>query len=443
MSFADDHTPKRKLISELKKEITKLGAEPVKRKNLLSSLQKWIDELEKQLKTLKEIEALKAELTKELEELGEKPIETETSELEADEQIIALRKQIDEAKKRKQIEALKAELTKELEELGEKPLVTETSELESDKQIVALRKQIEEAKIKKKEAEEKKKRDAKIAAAVDKLKDEIAALGEEPNVDTSDIDSDEQVKALKEQVKKIKERKKAEKAEAKRKAEQEKKAEKKKQTRLKAVESVKKEILFMGETPMSEYEFTSEDEYIAALRKQVEEIKKIKEEEEFKINAEIPDWYVSMPPSSETIMYARGSAISADLDNSEQRAVENALIKLSTQMQNRISNKTNLVIKEAGVDADLTLKTEMQRISSVVVKNATIRGYKVYKTKMAAISNGKYRTFVLIEFPVSLAYKNFIAEIDNNVSVKAEINKLKNTDAFKELEQYVAEFTGA
>ena len=129
-------------------------------------------------------------------------------------------------------------------------------------------------------------------------------------------------------------------------------------------------------------------------------------------------------------MYARGSAISADLDNSEQRAVENALIKLSTQMQNRISNKTNLVIKEAGVDADLTLKTEMQRISSVVVKNATIRGYKVYKTKMAALSNGKYE-HCCNRFPVSLAYKNFIAEIDNNVSVKAEVNKLKNTDLLK------------
>ena len=38
------------------------------------------------------------------------------------------------------------------------------------------------------------------------LKDEIAAL-EEPEIDTSDIDSDEQVKALKEQIKKIKEKK--------------------------------------------------------------------------------------------------------------------------------------------------------------------------------------------------------------------------------------------
>ena len=112
-------------------------------------------------------------------------------------------------------------------------------------------------------------------------------------------------------------------------------------------------------------------------------------------------------------------------------------------MKNRISNKTKLVIKEAGVDADLTLKTEMQRISNIVVKDATIRGYKIHKTKMAALSDGKYRTFVLIEFPVSLAYKNFIAEIDSSLSVKAEVNKLKNTEAFKELEQYVAEFSGA
>ena len=394
-SRADNHLSKKEIIKELKKEITDLGGKPVKRKHLLSSLQKWIDELKLQLEKLKKVEALKAELYKELEDLGE-TIESK-----------------------------------------------ENKEIEADEQIIALRKQIEEVKAKKKAAEEKKKKDAKIAVAIEMLKDELAALGEEPVIDTSDIDSDEDIKALKKQIKDIKEKRKAEKAEAEKKEEEEKKAEERKQTRLDAIEKVKKEILFMGETPMSEYEFTTEDEYIAALRKQVEEVKKLKEEEELKINAEIPEWYVSMPASSETIMYARGSAISADLDNSEQRAVENALIKLSTQMQNRISSKTNLVIKEAGVDADLTLKTEMQRISNVVVKDATIRGYKIFNTKMAAIADGKYRTFIVIEFPVSLAYKNFIAEIDNSLSVKAEVNKLKNTDAFKELEQYVAEFTGA
>jgi DNA repair exonuclease SbcCD ATPase subunit len=392
---ADDHTPKRKLINELKEEITDLGGDPVKRKGLFSSLQKWIDQLETQLEKLKKIEVLKSELKKELEALGEKIESDENKELEADEQIIALRKQIDDAK------------------------------------------------AKKKAAEDKKKRDAKIAVAIEMLKDELAALGEDPIIDTSDIDSDEQIKALKKQIKDIKEKRKVEKAEAEKKAKEDAKAEERKQTRLDAIETVRKEILFLGETPMAEYEFTSEDKFIAALREQLEEIKKLKEEEEFKINAEIPEWYQTMPQSSETIMFARGSAISADLDNSEQRAVENALIKLSTQMKNRISSKTNLVIKEAGVDADLTLKTEMQRISNIVVKNATIRGYKIFKTKMAMLANGKYRTFVVIEFPVSLAYKNFIADLDNSVTVKAEINKLKDTDAFKELEQYVAEFSGA
>ena len=230
-----------------------------------------------------------------------------------------------------------------------------------------------------------------------------------------------------------------EKAEAKKKADEAEKEE----NRAAAIQDVRKEILFLGETPMPEYEFTSEDKYIAALRKQIEEIKKLKEEEEFKINAEIPEWYQTMPQGSETVMYARGSATSADLDNSEQRAVENALIKLSTQMNNRINTKTNIAVKEAGVDADLTLKTEMKRITSIVVKQATVTGYKIHKTKMAPLANGKYRTFIVIEFPLSLAYKAYLTNLENSTSVSANMDKLKNTEAFKELEEYVNNFTGA
>ena len=194
--YADDHTPKRKLINELKEEITDLGGDPVKRKSLFSSLQKWIDQLEAQLEKLKKIEVLKTELKKELEALGEK--------IEAD----------------------------------------ENKELEADEQIIALRKQIDDAKAKKKAAEDKKKRDAKIAVAVEMLKDELAALGEDPIIDTSDIDSDEQIKALKKQIKDIKEKRKVEKAEAEKKAKEEAKAEERKKTRLDAIETVRKEILF-------------------------------------------------------------------------------------------------------------------------------------------------------------------------------------------------------
>ena len=395
ISHAHNHTTKWEKINELKKEIIDLGGKPEKRKHILSSLNKWTKKLEIQLEKLKKIDAIKAEIKKELEILGEKPVSKETKELENDEEIIALRKQLDEIKERN------------------------------------------------KKAEEKKKKDSKIAVAIEMLKDELASLGEEPVIDTSDIDSDKTIKALKKQIAEIKKQKKEKKAEAKKKEEEDTKAEEKKQIRLKAIEGVKKEILFMGETPMSEYEFTSEDEYIAALRNQVEELKKLKQEEEFKINAEIPEWYQTPPASSETVLYSRGNGISADLDNSEQRAIENALIKLAQQLNNRINRKVNIMAKEAGVDGDLVLKRETERITSIVIKDASIKGYKVYKTKMAPLSDGKYTTFIMIEYPVSLAYRNFITEIDTNVTVKAQVSKLKNTEAFKELEQYVAEFSGA
>ena len=293
------------------------------------------------------------------------------------------------------------DIKNQIESLGEAPLTKDEAKykgaLGKDKYIVALEDQLNE--IKRKKDEEKATEEKKVA--------------------------DEKAKKEKE------------KAEAKKKADEAKKE----KDRAAAIQAVKKEILFLGETPMPEYEFTSEDKYIAALRKQIEEIKKLKEEEELKINAAIPEWYQNMPQGSETIMYARGSATSADLDNSEQRAIENALIKLSTQMQNRINTKTNIAIKEAGVDADLTLKTEMKRITSIVVKQATVTGYKVHKTKMAPLANGKYRTFILIEFPISLAYKTYLKNLEES-TVSANIDKLKNTDAFKELEQYVSEFTG-
>ena len=294
------------------------------------------------------------------------------------------------------------------------------------------------------------------------IQTEIMGLGETPL--TKDeakykglLGNDKYIKALKEQLAEVKKLKEAEKqdsdkklADAKAKKEKEdanaKIAEekaKKEKIRAKAIQDVKKEILFLGETPMPEYEFTSEDKYIAALRKQIEEIKKIKEEEEAKINAEIPEWYINLPSGSEMVMYARGTADSADLDNSETMAIENAKIKLAANLKTRIDTKTNIAIKQAGVDNEETFKRETKRVSSIVVKDVTLTGYKIYKTKMAPLSNGKFRTFIIVEFPISLAYKAYLANIENNPTIKENLSKLKNTEAYKELEQSVAEFTGA
>ena len=58
-------------------------------------------------------------------------------------------------------------------------------------------------------------------------------------------------------------------AEEKRLAEEKKKVEKeakkkKEQERAKTIETIKQELIFLGATPMSEYEFSNNDEYISA-----------------------------------------------------------------------------------------------------------------------------------------------------------------------------------
>ena len=80
------------------------------------------------------------------------------------------------------------------------------------------------------------------------------------------LGKDKYIIALEKQLLEIKALKQEEKNAAKKNADEAKKE----KNRAAAIQDVKKEILFLGETPMPEYEFTSEDKYIAALRKQIE-----------------------------------------------------------------------------------------------------------------------------------------------------------------------------
>ena len=58
----------------------------------------------------------------------------------------------------------------------------------------------------------------------------------------------------------------------------------------------------------------------------------------------------------------------------------------------------------------------------------------------AETSNG---SFILLEYPIAQVYKAFINRVEENEKLKSTVTALKNTEAFKELEQFVAEFSGA
>lgn len=348
--------------------------------------------------TKEERKKIVKQLTKEIVELGEKPIKKKFLQGTSD-YIVILKEQRDELLKEKElkesIESVKKDLINELEKLGEKP-ITKTREIDKDEEIIALREQLKKIKDelkKKEEAEKKKAKEKKLAD--DKKKEE------------------------------------------------EKKKAKKERDRNEAIQSVKKEIIFLGETPISEFEANNNDEYIAALNKQLDEIKKIKEQEEKEIQQSIPGWFIKVPRGDEKVMYVRGTAVVDTLQGSIDSATNAALRELGKKLETRLNSKINETVRQAGIGEDQVTKSEMNRVSSIVVKEVTISGYEIAETKMVQLDNGSYRSFILLEYPVAQVYKAFINRIEQSPELKSSITALKETETFKELEFYVSEFTGA
>jgi DNA repair exonuclease SbcCD ATPase subunit len=401
LTYADNHTAEKKLIEELKKEIYDLGAEPQKRAHLFQRDKNWIADLQEQL----------AELKKQKEE-------------------------------EEKLQAAKKEIEKEIEALGGKP-ISKVDEIDLNQEIVALRKQLAELKAEKEKAEAQKKVNEEIDLAKKEIEKEIEALGGKPVTQTQNIDKNEEVIALRKQLAELKAEK--EKAKELEQAKQEEKAaaEALEKNRGEAVQSVKNEILFLGETPISEYEASNEDQYIAALNKQLDEIKALKEQEEKEIQQSIPDWFIKLPKGSEQKIYVRGTAVVDTLQGAIDSSTNAALRELGKKLETRLNSKLNETVRQAGIGEDITTKTEITRVSSIVVKEVTISGYEIAESKLVQLDNGKYRSFILLEYPVAQVYKAFMNRMEQSPEIKKNLAAIKNTEAYKELETYVNEFTSA
>ena len=517
-AMASDHTAEREIIKKLKIKIYNLGAEPVKKKVLIGSDKKYIVNLKKQLKELQKqtsIDEVRSKIEKEIAELGGKPI-TKISEADQDEYVIALRKQLenlkiikaekDQAKKEKKeqeekpkkekLNALKKEIEDKIIALGEEP-ITKKNEIESDEELEALKNQLAELeKLKGVEEKEKKRQ-----ALKNEIEKRIEALGEEPITKKNEFADDQEITALQDQYEELKKRKlkalndkfeelkklKAEKEKEERlnvlkrdiedeiiafgaepvtknsefaddkniqalgkQLEQLKKdaeikltAENLERDRQKVIQFVKQQILALGETPVSEYEVNNEDDFINALKDQVEKIKQIKEQEEKEIQESIPDWFIMMPKANEKVIYVRGTAVVDTLQGSMDSAVNAALRDLAKKLETRLSSKVNETVVQAGIGEDITTKSEIVKVSTIVVEEVTIVGYEIAKNKMFKMDNGKYRSFILLEYPVANLYKAFINRLENNQAMQKHLQDIKDTETYKELEAYVVEFSGA
>ena len=279
------------------------------------------------------------------------------------------------------------------------------------------------------------------------IKGEIKALGGTPLTEDEVkykgvLKKDKYIVALRKQLEEIKQQKEEEeeKAKADKKAAEAKK--KKEKDKASVVQRIKKEIYMLGGTPILEFEIDSEDKYIAALQKQFDELKKEREAKEKEINESLPEWYTTA--SDDRYFYVPGTAVSDNLQLAIDNATNAAFRDLGKRIDGRLSSKAKSIIKEAGLGEDTTSRTETNKVYTVVLKEVDVSGYEVVQRKMVTLSNGKYRIFVLLKYPLAKTYSSFVEKIENNSNIKGDaLAKIKNTEAFKDLEKAVAEYTGS
>ena len=338
------------------------------------------------------------------------------------------------------------ELKEEITELGSKP--AKRGFKNNSQYIVILEEQLEKLK------KEKKKEDAlKLARdkKIKELEDKIIDLGGTPKIEgQEEIDEDEEIKALLKQIEELEDKiaKDKKKAEDEKKAKEEKEKaekakEKKKQERADAIARIKKEIYFLGGSPIPEFEVGLEDQYIAALRKQIEELKIQKESEEKAEREAIPEWYVNIPQSSATLFYGRGSFKQDNLDLSVKNATRRAKLELISVVKTRLDSKTNETIKQSGIGEDIVSKTVINDISTAVSKEIYLSAFKVLKTKIVPLEDGWFKTYILLEYPVGKALKAYKDGIDKSSKLRGKLVLIKDTVAYKELEKEVALYSGS
>ena len=187
----------------------------------------------------------------------------------------------------------------------------------------------------------------------------------------------------------------------------------------------------------------NEDEFINALNEQLEKIKSIKEQEEKEIQESVPNWFIMMPKANEKVIYVRGTAVVDTMQGSIDSATNAALRDLAKKLETRLAAKVNETVVQAGIGEDISTTSEIVKVTSLVVEEVTIIGYEMSKNKIFKTDNGKYRTFILLEYPVANMYKAFINRLENNKAMQKQLDQIKNTETYKELEAYVVEFSGA
>ena len=147
---------------------------------------------------------------------------------------------------------------------------------------------------------------------------------------------------------------------------------------------------------------------------------------------EQPKWFKKIPKSKK-ILYAKGTAISGDMQISVDKATIAAKRSLADKLDSYVSSKTKMFAKESGIDELSSIYSELEQVTINTIKEAHIVGFKEYKSE-TVVFGSKYRTYYVLEYPFGKANKILLSQIKNNALLEGSVQA---SNAYKELEKEI------
>ena len=148
----------------------------------------------------------------------------------------------------------------------------------------------------------------------------------------------------------------------------------------------------------------------------------------------IPDWYLKMPKSEDSI-YAVGTSATPDLQLSVDMAILMAKTTLADRFQSQLRSQTkNFIAKVGSTAVDTSVINELERVTKNLVADTDVSGYSIVENVVQSAGN-QFRAYVLLKYNDEEASKVLMNRLKKDRMLMA---KIRSNTAFKELDKNVA-----
>ena len=148
----------------------------------------------------------------------------------------------------------------------------------------------------------------------------------------------------------------------------------------------------------------------------------------------MPEWYTKIPEDEESI-YAVGTAVSPDLQLSNDIAILLAKRTLADRINGELRSQTKSFVSKIGTDANASVLNEIETVTKNLIADVDVAGYRV-KESDVVVNGTQYRVYVLLEYSSAEATKILMNRLKRE---KQLLSKISALNAFKELDAQVTE----